>query len=112
MIYWIQYLILVWCCLLDAVSMINYGSQSQAFLYQPPEDSDDEDSDLVQDMFGHSIQSETSSEASSLSEESSEDEGMLDDEECKRHGLPLIIPLFDYEESKRHWSLLIILLID
>nr|XP_022323176.1 translation initiation factor eIF-2B subunit epsilon-like [Crassostrea virginica] len=65
----------------DAVSMINYGSQSQAFLYQPPEDSDDEDSDLVQDMFGHSIQSETSSEASSLSEESSEDEGMLDDEE-------------------------------
>ena len=89
MIYWIQYLILVWCCLLDAVSMINYGSQS--------EDSDDEDSDLVQDMCGHSIQSETSSEASSLSEESSEDEGMLDDEECKRQGLLLIIPLFDNE---------------
>nr|XP_034300396.1 translation initiation factor eIF-2B subunit epsilon isoform X2 [Crassostrea gigas] len=65
----------------DAVSMINYGSKSQAFLHQPPEDSDDEDNDLVQDMFGLGIQSESSTEASSLSERSSDDEAMLDDEE-------------------------------
>lgn len=63
--------------------MINYGSKSQAFLHQPPEDSDDEDNDLVQDMFGLGIQSESSTEASSLSERSSDDEAMLDDEECK-----------------------------
>lgn len=63
--------------------MINYGSKSQAFLHQPPEDSDDEDNDLVQDMFGLGIQSESSTETSSLSEHSSDDEAMLDDEECK-----------------------------
>lgn len=67
----------------DAVSIINYGSKSQAFLHQPQEDSDDEDNDLVQDMFGLGIQSESSTEASSLSERSSDEEAMLDDEECK-----------------------------
>uniref|UniRef100_A0A8W8KQB4 Uncharacterized protein n=1 Tax=Magallana gigas TaxID=29159 RepID=A0A8W8KQB4_MAGGI len=68
---------------LNAVSIINYGSKSQAFLHQPPEDSDDEDNDLVQDMFGLGIQSESSTEASSLSDRSSDDEAMLDDEEYK-----------------------------
>ncbi|XP_062611312.1 translation initiation factor eIF-2B subunit epsilon-like [Saccostrea cucullata] len=65
----------------DAVSIMNYGSKSQAFLYQPPEDSDEEDNDIVQDMWGLSIQSESSTETSSLSKQSSVDEAMLDDEE-------------------------------
>lgn len=83
MINYILYHIVIYYISVDAVSMINYGSKSQAFLHQPPEDSDDEDNDLVQDMFGLGIQSESSTEASSLSERSSDDEAMLDDEECK-----------------------------